>query len=357
MFAYWGLFFCSFLFALQEHPRDYQVGERLSKIPVTWLVMFIFLTLLIGFRHVVGGDWPSYLRHLEVARSVSFLGLFTLKDPGYQILNYISIHLGGGIYTVNLISGSIFSLGLVLFCRTLPRPMLGVLTAIPYMTIVIAMGYTRQSIALGLVMIALTSLIHKSIFRFILWVILAALFHKSAMLFIPLAALLSSKNRLLNVFWVGIAAAISYKVLLADDVEVLYSNYIESQYHSEGALIRVIMCVFPALLFFYFQSLFNMSSKEKKLWSWLSILSIFSFTLLFLTAASTAVDRVALYLLPLQLVVFSYMPEILGNRGKSNIHWVLLICIYYASVQFVWLFFAHHAHAWLPYQFYPFTFL
>ncbi|MEZ8581560.1 EpsG family protein [Vibrio splendidus] len=358
MLIYWLLFFCVFLFALQERSEIYEVGTfNFSKVPVTWLVMLIALTLLIGFRHVVGGDWFSYIRHFEIVKSVDFVDLFYLKDPGYQFLNYIASYIGGGIYTVNLIAGGFFSFGLILFCRTQPRPMLALLAAIPYMTIVISMGYSRQSIALGIAMIALCSLIHKSILKFTLWIILAGLFHKSAVLLIPLAALLSSKNKWLSIVWAGIAGFAAYSTLLADHVDTLYTSYVEAQYQSQGALIRVIMCVFPASLFLYFRHLFNMTDKEKQLWTWFSILSVVAFLMLFLTSASTAVDRVALYLLPLQLVIFSHLPEVLGRPDKLNIHWVILICFYYALVQFVWLFFASHAFAWLPYQFYPFTLL
>lgn len=312
---------------------------------------------MIGFRFEVGGDWFSYLGYLERITNVTFTSVLLMSDPGYQLLNYIASNIGGGIYTVNLISGSIFSFGVIVFCRVQPRPMLALLTAIPYMIIVIAMGYTRQSIALGLSMLALVSLLHKSTIKFTLWIIMAACFHKSAVLLIPIAALLSNKNRWFTIFWVAIAGFGAYFTLLADDVDTLYTNYIEAQYQSQGALIRIAMCVLPASLFLYYRPFFIMNKKEKQLWTWFSILSIIALFILLLTTASTAVDRVALYLLPLQLVIFSHLPEVLGAKGKYNTQLVLLICLYCGVVQFVWLFFAGHSFAWLPYQFYPFTLL
>ena len=91
--------------------------------------------------------------------------------------------------------------------------------------------------------------------------------------------------------------------------------------------------------------------------------------LYFVIPSSTAIDRVALYLLPLQLMVFSNLPEVLGRRpsaAKSTSHnpastsnngWVLLVLAYYGAVEFVWLNFASHAPAWLPYRFYPLVWL
>lgn len=68
--------------------------------------------------------------------------------------------------------------------------------------------------------------------------------------------------------------------------------------------------------------------------------------------SSTAVDRVALYMIPPQLFVFSRLPDVLGG-GKKVRPWVAAIVAYYALVLFVWLTFATHAQYWLPYQFYP----
>ena len=69
--------------------------------------------------------------------------------------------------------------------------------------------------------------------------------------------------------------------------------------------------------------------------------------------SSTAVDRVALYLLPLQLVVFAYLPEVAGRATTPNKDWVWLVLGYYALVQFVWFNYATHAPWWIPYRFYP----
>jgi len=358
MTAYWALLFMAIIFAtFEKKVINRNVSLRLSSFPVIWLVMFLVITFLIGFRFEVGGDWRAYLGYLERVNNLEFREVLLLGDPGYQILNYIAANLGGGIFAVNLMSGAFFSFGLFVLCSNQPRPMLALVAAIPYMTIVLAMGYTRQSVALGFVMIGLCSLINKSIFNFSIWILFAALFHKSAILMIPLAGLLSSKNRWLGIVWITIAVIGSYLTLLQDSVDKLYTNYIVAEYQSDGALIRIIMCVFPATFFLFYRKLFKMSIKETQLWTWFSILSFVSFILFFLTSASTAIDRVALYLLPLQLVIFSHLPEVLGGEKKSNIHWILIISCYYVSVQFVWLFFANYAYLWVPYQFYPFTLL
>ena len=61
--------------------------------------------------------------------------------------------------------------------------------------------------------------------------------------------------------------------------------------------------------------------------------------------------------MPLQIVVFSRLPIVLGSGNGGRELWVGFVVMYYATVHFVWLNFATHAQYWLPYKFYPFELL
>ena len=63
---------------------------------------------------------------------------------------------------------------------------------------------------------------------------------------------------------------------------------------------------------------------------------------------STAVDRLSLYIIPLQMAVLARMPRALDSPILR-----VTIMLYSAAVLFVWLGFATHAQYWLPYRFYP----
>jgi len=69
----------------------------------------------------------------------------------------------------------------------------------------------------------------------------------------------------------------------------------------------------------------------------------------FVDVASTAVDRMALYFIPIQMVVFSRLPYLLSKNISPNITSYGII-LGYALVLFVWLNYASHAKYWLPYQ-------
>ena len=65
--------------------------------------------------------------------------------------------------------------------------------------------------------------------------------------------------------------------------------------------------------------------------------------------ASTPVDRMSLYLIPLQLYVLSRLPFLFLDvvvRGSTIIAIVLL----YGLVLWVWLNYADHAYYWVPYD-------
>jgi len=273
-------------------------------------------------------------------------------EPGYALINWTSHRLGFGIWFVNLICGSIFAWGLVRFARAQPNPWLAILIAVPYLIIVVAMGYTRQAVALGFIMAGLANFERSSILRFSLYVFGALLFHRSAIFLLPLVALSATRNRLITTLLLAALTAALYYVFVSESADRLIANYVEAQYQSEGATVRVLMNILPALTFIIFHQRFELKSDQRRLWWNFSILALATFLILLATSATTAVDRLALYLIPLQIYVFSRLPMIAGNRGQDSSQIHIILIIYCASIQFVWLNFADNAEYWVPYSVY-----
>tara|TARA_R110000851_G_scaffold135045_1_gene270417 strand:- start:5668 stop:6708 length:1041 start_codon:yes stop_codon:yes gene_type:complete len=325
------------------------VNRRLSKHSQfwAWCVVWIFFVLAIGLRFEVGGDWASYLKHLDV-RSDMLLSVVLLgPDPGYYFINWIVAQSGGSIYWVNTACGMILMTGVVRFSRSQPLPWLALLVAVPYLIVVVGMGYTRQSAALGLLLIGLISLSNAQMRWFVFWVMLGATFHKSAILMLPVAALANTSSRFWSFFWIALASLVGGYLFVFDSADKLWANYVEADYQSEGGLIRVLMNSVPAILFFLYRGKLRLQEAEDKLWFWMSVLSLVCIPLVVLS--STATDRVALYLIPIQLFVFARLPFVMIDPRHRGLI-VLGIVGYYTLVQAVWLFFASHAHVWLPYQ-------
>ena len=346
MLTYCLMFFIPAWASVSAPSKPRPAGKRLE---FSWFVAALFLTLLVGLRHEVGGDWFSYEAIYLNMVGAPLSELLEMRDPGYYLLNWLSLQVEGGTYLVNTMAGLIFSVGVVSFCRQQPRPWLALAVAVPYMIIVVGMGYSRQAIALGLALLGLVGLAKQSNLQFVLCVALAATFHKSAVLLVPLAVLATQSSRLWTGFWISISTAILYYLLLADSVEGLVTNYLDAGYQSEGAAVRVAMNALPATILLLFRKKFVWRPAERNLWISMSLLAIVSVAWLVVSSSSTAVDRVALYLIPLQLFVFSRLPDVLG-RGRSIRLWVIAVVLYYAAVLLVWLNFAAHAFAWVPYQ-------
>lgn len=352
MFVYWLMFLVP-AYASIAQSRPQMIFSR--KIGMNWALTWLALTLLIGYRFEVGGDWFLYMDELDRAFGLTFTDYmeFALsKDVLYLLLNWVSLEMGWGIYGVNLICGALFSFGLVVFCRQQPRPWLALLVAMPYLVIVVAMGYSRQGVAIGLTMLGLVALSQKNNLRFVLWVTLGALFHKSAVILIPFAVLVATRRRWWTALWVGVAAMFLFGAILQEHLYMLDIGYLASQMSSEGGAVRVAMNAMAALIFLVFRRRFDLEEQDRKLWTWMSLIALIFVALLFTSPSSTAVDRVALYLIPLQLFVFSRLPDMWKGR-QAVFGTVLSVVIYYAVVQFVWLNFAIHAFGWLPYRFYP----
>jgi len=358
MFIYWLIFVIPAFFALigQRRRLNHSGDNHSLHLDPLWLSIIVIITLIIGLRHEVGGDWYAYLRMYRYVSEIQdsffndLIGLFA-GDIGYLALNFISVKVNGGIYVVNLLCGLIFSIGLVLFCRNLQRPFLALAVATPYMVVVVSMGYSRQATAIGVAMISLVLLSRQRVGWFIFWTLVAATFHKSAIIMAPIAALAGSKNKFLSLILVLSIGLTVYYTILAEPFELLYKNYIASQdSQARGAFIRVLMCVFPSLIYLIWPHRFDFKPHERPLWNLMCWISVGLFCVLIaIPNISIAVDRVALYVLPIQLVIFSNVPDMLNNRTITSQLLTLAIILYSSFVLFVWLNFADNAHAWVPY--------
>tara|TARA_R100000353_G_scaffold19132_1_gene17734 strand:+ start:507 stop:1547 length:1041 start_codon:yes stop_codon:yes gene_type:complete len=315
-----------------------------------WAIAWVFVTLIVGLRHEVGADWYNYVRHFEGARSDTVYQILISSDQAYYLINFVFFKIGATVHMVNLFCAGLSMFGIIVFCRNQPLPWLAFLVAVPYFIIVVSMGYTRQATALGFVFLALSRLDRDDVKMFIVWTLVGALFHKSAVLMLPVAALASTRRPVWAAFWVGLFSLGASYFLLFDAADELWQNYVVDDYDSEGGLIRILMNAIPASLFLAFKNKLAFQDDDQRLWSWMSIFSLCCVPLVLISSAAT--DRVALYFIPVQIYVFARLPVIVSEPYLRALI-VSSIVVYYFLVQLVWLNFASHSYAWLPYQMYP----
>jgi hypothetical protein len=328
-----------------------QLRPNLSQFRVAFIAGMLLTILMIGLRYKVGPDWNTYVLIFESAHTDYLSAALQLGDPGYEALNWIAFQLGADIWLVNLLSAAIFGWGLFRFCSVQPAPWVAAAVAIPYLVIVVAMGYTRQSVALGVLMAGLARQARgASVLNFAIYVAVAAAFHKTAVVVFPLVALAGRGSRFIGFLIAVCASVLLYDSFLSGAVGGFVQNYIDTQYSSGGAFVRIAMNMLAALFLWVFKGKLGFSEHEFKVWRNFAFAALLLILLYGVIPSSTAEDRISLYIIPLQIAVLTRV-ALLGRHRTTGLAGVML---YMIAVQYVWLNFAEHARFWVPYQLYPF---
>lgn len=345
MIVYWTLFLAPAIGALSERER------RGTGSLAGFSILLVFTFFLIAFREV-GGDWYTYNILFNIISNLDFISAIKASDPAYGALNWASSQLGLGIYGVNAACAVIFLFAFWHFCSTESRPMLMLTVAMAYLIIVVVVGYTRQGTAIGLELLALRALMARQSFRFMGWLLFAAAFHSTAEILLPLVYFAAPKGggkilrRALALGAAGILIGLTYRELSAK-ADIMLSIYVESShYQSSGAVLRSMMNVVAALTFLGVRKRWTLVWGDADIWFAFSLAALGVLAMSF--SASTAADRIGLYLIPLQIVVFGRLPSLVPLRGSQTAAQVVAL---YAIAFAVWLHLGQFAgDLWLPYK-------
>ncbi|UUL82463.1 EpsG family protein [Sphingomonas qomolangmaensis] len=349
MLIYWLMFGFPAVMTLVEQA-DHRKRQRFG---FTWGAALLGLVVLIGFRWETGGDWANYVRMVEHA-FWDPAKLQPLGDPAFAVLTVIAARSDLGMLLITAVSGTVMALALTHFCLAQPRPWLCMAVAIPYLVVVMGMGYIRQGMAISFLMMGLTSLRDGHVLRYSAWVLVGSLFHTTALILLPLGALVTNRNIVLRVaLALTMLAALSYAIIAAR-AETFLTNYVEAGMESSGAAIRLFMTALPGVLLLAFRDRFALEGAERSVWSALSGAAIASFALLFVSQSSTVVDRLGLYLLPLQCFVYARAPAAFASDQRGERLITVAIVALYAAAFFVWLNYSVNIEYWLPYRSYFF---
>ncbi len=348
MLIYWLLFLYFAVGAVREVPRPAS-GARPD---ILFRLGCLFIVLLIGLRFEVGADWVPYEDIFADSRHETLQSLPSIADPGYYLINILVQSVGGELWVVNLVCGLLFTWGLMRLCEAQERPWLAAVVAVPYFVIVVAMGYSRQAVAIGLIMAGLASYFRNgSVLLFAAYVLAASTFHKTAVVALPLIAIANERGRIISLLVVAALTYFTYQMFLSASVSRLVTNYIDARYAAEGAGIRVAMNLVPALVFLVRSARLGFPERERRVWRNLALVACGLLLLWLFLPSSVVVDRLALYAIPLQIAVLSRPRAVMTGERLGTV----LIITYAAAVQFTWLTFAHHARYWVPYHFWPFV--
>ena len=325
------------------------------------LLASFLLIVFIGLRYQTGGDWWNYYSSVLQAYGVPLREFFLVQrnEPLYGLLNWFGANQFGGLLLVNSVCASIFSFSLLRFCRAQPYPWIALTLSIPYLVIVVAMGYTRQSVAIGFEMLALLAIQSGQNLRFTMLILIGSLFHRPVLALFALAAFSSQSffislpyriTQLVKFLLVAIAGFGFYSANSSELQSFILgyqSDY--SDYSPQGAILRIGLTAVFSIVFLLNKKSFLLSDEENKIWTGLNLFAMLSVLALLLGFLPTLVDRMALYLLPIQLFVGSRLPgsHIFGINGRD---WRVLLTLFSFLFLYIWFNFANNSWAWLPYD-------
>ena len=245
MIYYW-LLFCLPVVGLLS---PVYLSPRLRLVAYSSYVMLI--VLFIGFRYQIGGDWANYLEQFNRIHDEGIRVALNRRSIGYGLVNWISAQIGWGIYGVNVICGIVFVSGLTLFCNRQPVPWLSWIIALPYLVVVVGMGYTAQSVAVGLILYGFVLLEDRRRWGFVVAVGSASVFHKTSIALLPLLLFTVNLDQvriivklvlkrplptLISVALSGLAIIYILWRIFYDDFQILMEYYVvRTQWESHGA--------------------------------------------------------------------------------------------------------------------------
>ena len=347
MLPYWTLFFLPLLSPLFG-------GQRFSAgvIRFVWVLCIAYMVVFIGLRHEVGADWDAYLELYHQAESMPFEDSLALSDPGYMLLNEFSASINGEIYVVNSAVALLAVAGLVRLASSQPYPWLSLLSAIPYLVVVVFNGLTRQSAAIGLVCFALTEIASCHGKRAIVLILIAMLFHKTAAFVLPLLVFaIPQGGTTRRTIGLALASAIVCLCLIRI-YPALFELYILDESHeSSGGLVRVLLTALPGAALLVFRRHLLYPFPGRNLWTACAAISLLA--LVFVSSYSTMVDRLMLYLAPMTMVFFGRIPVLFSSRSWQASAVVVIIALQ-AAVLWIWLNYAAYRENWIPYRMFPF---
>ena len=349
MLIYWLLLAYPAVLAL-AYPV---AGERLRASAAQGLGyagFLLFYTLLAAFRFETGGDWLAYENIFDAIRYDTLGFAISFTDPLFGLVNWLSAQLGTGIYLVNGVCAGLLGLGVIAAARRLREPWLAITIAVPYLLIVVGLGYVRQGAAIGLILLAIAAFDQSRPVRTALTLLIAAGFHSTAVIVFPLFAYaIARRHKLLAVLFAALGVGV-FLLVLAPRLDTFETGYIEAAYESGGALTRLLMSLLPSALLLLRWRHIGASDKVRSVWIGIALANFAALAALAVSPSSTAVDRLALFFSPAQMVAFGEFRDLVPLADRfAPLARVLLIGLA-GLVQVIWLVFATHAEYWVPYQ-------
>ncbi len=313
------------------------------------------LILFVGTRNEVGGDWDNYYNFFTSFETKSFDILHL--DFLFFLINYVFYNSGFNIFFLNTFTALVGILLIIKYSQNFYNPKLAILISIPYIIFVVLMGYNRQGIALCILMYSINYFKEEKYPQVILLIIIASLFHYASLFYLLfIFILIKNKLKILINFILLTLTIILFLFIINYDYlfslfhffdRKIYFYVADGNYFaSSGLYYRLLINLVPSIILIIFYKKFDTNKNEKRLYLIFSLLTII--VLPIASFGSTFVDRLFIFLYPIQLYVFSNYNYYITKRGHN--FFIFLLFIFYFIILYVYLVYGVYSSEWIPYK-------
>lgn len=322
---------------------------------IFFLLFFLFLFVFIGLRFKVGGDWDNYLVLYENFKYLNFKEALFFFEPGYSLFNILGNFLQiKDIWFVNLCSSALVCIFLFITFIKLEKYWLCLLIYYPYHILAVSLGYTRQSIAVAILLYAFLKLLQNNKIKFLIFLLIAVCFHKTAIIFILFYPLLFIKGKKVLIILYEIFSLILITLILYISSLNESTVYTSEELNSSGVFLRLSLHIIPVISYFLLRNKVFKLDKSYLFLDYFVLLIFYCFCLSFLF--STLADRFNLYLIffDIYVLVAFYHNLLIINRKIL----IFILTLFFTSFIYIWMLNSVLvAIAWLPYQNYLIDYL
>lgn len=322
---------------------------------IFFLLFFLFLFVFIGLRFKVGGDWDNYLVLYENFKYLNFKEALFFFEPGYSLFNILGNFLQiRDIWFVNLCSSALVCIFLFITFIKLEKYWLCLLIYYPYHILAVSLGYTRQSIAVAILLYAFLKLLQNNKIKFLVFLLIAVCFHKTAIIFILFYPLLFIKGKKVLIILYEIFSLILITLILYISSLNESTVYTSEELNSSGVFLRLSLHIIPVISYFLLRNKVFKLDKSYLFLDYFVLLIFYCFCLSFLF--STLADRFNLYLIffDIYVLVAFYHNLLIINRKIL----IFILTLFFTSFIYIWMLNSVLvAIAWLPYQNYLIDYL
>lgn len=297
-----------------------------------WALLAIFA--FSAFRYEVGCDWTGYEVQFDLGGETSLTDIG--GDPLWWGLVQLLQTAGLSYVSLNVASSLVFFYGIYRLSLRQTDPLGFLVLIFPVLIINLPMSGIRQATAAGILCFAFMAFTDRRPARFSILVAFAALFHSSAAIFIILWPLIAMRITLFRAIVAALLAAPATFFLAGTDAaQVATSRYVGTDVEAAGAMYRVGLLCLTGLVYLLiyrraWEKAFPSDYSLVTLGAWIMLVLPFG-----LLASGVISDRLGYYLVPIQAMILSRLPEVTPRQWKRVVTVTPYVVV--TSVFAVWM--------------------